>query len=133
MQKNKEKKNVGMRCIYLPDRLFRLPFVFFEIIYLQCSATCGVGYKKRTVFCRTSEGKVVNDVYCRDRQKPSDGEKIVKCDERPCPVKYPQSNIINNNNNNNNVGRDFNNFTHGTRHKRLRVQWRVTEWKPVSV
>ncbi len=42
--------------------------------FLQCSKTCGSGYKLREVVCLDKDEDEVHEAYCMDQRKPADKE-----------------------------------------------------------
>ncbi|KAK6639908.1 hypothetical protein RUM43_008184 [Polyplax serrata] len=60
----------------------------------QCSVTCGEGLRRRSLFCKTTEGKVVDDTFCRGKPKPPEKEMSERCGGICPPKHYPQGNSI---------------------------------------
>lgn len=75
-------------------------FTEIPLITFKCSTTCGEGQRRRTLFCKTSEGKVVEDKLCHGKPKPPEKEFTERCKNQPCPIQ--------NFTENNSVHRDYN-------------------------
>lgn len=59
---------------------------FWGLMHYQCSHTCGLGTRKRSVFCvHATSNDVVSPVYCKDKRKPRDSRE---CRRAPCPHEW---------------------------------------------
>ena len=64
--------------------------IYYFVVSLQCSVSCGLGTRSREVTCKTPEAKLVLPLEsCNLALKPKETEK---CNPGPCTVTWLASN-----------------------------------------